>query len=69
MCFPKLDVAGSSRVSDGAITEDYDRISRARFLCASIGAEYEKQCRLLCYGPHPSRAEVQARFAELRCLP
>ncbi len=37
-------------------------------LSASIGAEYEIQCRLLCYGPYPSWAEVQARFAELRDL-
>lgn len=35
-------------------------------LAAAIGAEYEAQCRLLCYGPHPPWSEVLARFAELR---
>jgi hypothetical protein len=37
-------------------------------LAEAIGAEYEAQCRVLCYGPHPSWAEVQARFRELRSL-
>jgi Nucleotidyl transferase AbiEii toxin, Type IV TA system len=37
-------------------------------LAAVIGAEYEIQCKLLCYGPYPSWAEVQARFVELREL-
>jgi len=37
-------------------------------LAAVIAAEFEQQCRGLCYGPHPSWAEVQARFAELRPL-
>ena len=37
-------------------------------LAAQIGAEYEAQCRLLCYGPYPSWDEVQARFIALRGL-
>jgi len=37
-------------------------------LAAEIGAEYDRQCRLLCYGPHPSGAEIQARLDELRHL-
>jgi hypothetical protein len=37
-------------------------------LAAIISAEYEAQCRLLCYGPYPSWAKVQARFLELRDL-
>jgi hypothetical protein len=37
-------------------------------LAASIGAGYEAQCKLLCYGPYPSWAEVQARFVQLREL-
>jgi len=37
-------------------------------LAAAIGAEYEEQCRKLCYGPYPSWAEVQARFLEIRKL-
>ncbi len=37
-------------------------------LMATLGAEYEAQCRVLCYGPHPSWTEVQARFLEIRVL-
>jgi hypothetical protein len=37
-------------------------------LSAAIGAEYEAQCKMLCYGPYPSWDEVQARFLELRDL-
>jgi hypothetical protein len=37
-------------------------------LAAAIAAEYETQCRMLCYGPYPSWAEVQARLLELRSL-
>jgi hypothetical protein len=35
-------------------------------LAAAIGAEYEEQCRLLCYGRFPAWAEVRARMAALR---
>jgi hypothetical protein len=35
-------------------------------LATAIAAEYEGQCRLLCYGPYPSWAEVQARLLQLR---
>jgi hypothetical protein len=35
-------------------------------LAAIIGPEYEAQCRMLCYGPYPSWADVQARFLDLR---
>lgn len=37
-------------------------------LAAEIGAEYEAQCRLLCYGPYPSWPEIQARLEQLRHL-
>jgi hypothetical protein len=37
-------------------------------LAATISAEYETQCQMLCYGPYPSWVEVQARFLELRKL-
>lgn len=37
-------------------------------LAATIGAEYEAQCRQLCYGPYPSWVEVQTRFVELKEL-
>ena len=37
-------------------------------LAEAIGAEYEAQCRQLCFGPYPSWERVQARFLELRML-
>jgi hypothetical protein len=37
-------------------------------LSAAIGAEYEAQCRQLCYEPYPSWNEVQACFLEIRQL-
>jgi hypothetical protein len=37
-------------------------------LATVIGAEYESQCRMLCYGPHPTWADVLARFRELQPL-
>ena len=35
-------------------------------LANSIGAEYENQCRKLCYGPFPEWKEVKERLLELR---
>jgi hypothetical protein len=37
-------------------------------LAAAIGAAYEDQCRMLCYGPYPSWADFQNRFLELRSI-
>jgi len=37
-------------------------------LSSAIGAEYEAQCRQLCFGPYPSWHEVQTRFLEIRRL-
>jgi Nucleotidyl transferase AbiEii toxin, Type IV TA system len=37
-------------------------------LAAAIRAEYESQCRLLCYGPFPEWVKVQERLLELRSL-
>lgn len=33
-----------------------------------ISAEYLPQCRMLCYGPYPSWAEIEARFLRIRNL-
>ena len=33
-----------------------------------MAAEFERQCRLLCFGPYPARAEVESRFETLRPL-
>jgi len=37
-------------------------------LAAAIGAAYEAQCRVLCYGAYPEWREVQARLMEIRDL-
>jgi len=37
-------------------------------LVTVIGIEYEQQCRVLCYGPFPTWAEVHTRFNDLRNL-
>lgn len=37
-------------------------------IAPTISAEYERQCRLLCYRPHPSWREVQNRLLALREL-
>jgi predicted nucleotidyltransferase component of viral defense system len=46
--------------------------SEALFPSASLapilGAEYEKQCQMLCYGPYPPWADVLVRFEELETL-
>jgi hypothetical protein len=45
-----------------------DALFPAEELSATISAEYEAQCRMLCYGPYPSWSEVQSRFSEIRKL-
>jgi len=45
-----------------------DALFPAAELAAVIGAEYEAQCQVLCYGPYPSWPEVEARFLDLREL-
>ena len=37
-------------------------------LARVIRAEYEAQCKLLCYGPYPSWTEVETRFLKIRTL-
>lgn len=37
-------------------------------LAATLAAEYESQCRQLCYGPYPSWVQLQETFADLRKL-
>ncbi|HEY1757690.1 MAG TPA: hypothetical protein VGG72_20120 [Bryobacteraceae bacterium] len=45
-----------------------DALFPPRSVASAIAAEYEAQCRLLCYGPYPSWLEVETRFLELRDL-
>jgi hypothetical protein len=35
-------------------------------LAGVIGSEYDRQCKVLCYGPFPTWAKVQTRLEELR---
>lgn len=67
------------RISTAHFERSYFRPADMRFsnsdalfpptgLAATIGAEYEAQCKLLCYGPYPSWQEVQARLLLLREL-
>lgn len=48
------------------------RDSEAMFPPAALEAqlepEFESQCRVLCYGPYPSWAELRKRFEEIRDL-
>jgi hypothetical protein len=37
-------------------------------LAATIKAEYDRQCKMLCYGPYPSWDEIQARLQDIRTL-
>ena len=53
---------------DGMCFGKSDALSSQADLAASIRAEYEAQCRMLCYGPYPEGREVQARFMEIRAL-
>ena len=53
---------------DGMSFSHSDALFPPADLAAVIGAEYETQCRMLCYGPYPPWVEIQARLLELREL-
>lgn len=53
---------------EGMLVANSDAIFPTGGLADTLAAEYEAQCRALCYGPFPSWSEVQARFGELRPL-
>lgn len=53
---------------EGMSFANSDAIYPTAELIATISAEYEDQCQMLCYGPFPSWAKVQARFDELKGL-
>jgi hypothetical protein len=67
------------RISLESFPRDYSRPPDLRFaqsdaifpsgkLRTDIAADYEAQCRALCYGPYPSWAEVEAGFMAIRSL-
>jgi len=45
-----------------------DALFPPRALSEVLGAEYENQCRALCYGPYPSWPELLNRLAGIRAL-
>ena len=51
---------------EGMVFARSDALFPPDALDGRIRAEYEAQCRLLCYGPFPSWSEVRSRFLELR---
>jgi hypothetical protein len=53
---------------DGMTFAQSDALFPPEVLAAIIGPEYEAQCRLLCYGPYPTWAEIQSRLQELRTI-
>jgi hypothetical protein len=53
---------------DGMTFARSDALFPVADLAAQIGAEYERQCRMLCYGPDPSWTGIQAPLLELREL-
>ena len=57
---------GSYFFPEGMSFAQSDALFPPPHLSAVIGPEYEAQCRMLCYGPYPSWAEVRARFLDLR---
>ena len=53
---------------DGMSFSKNDALFPPQKLAAILGPEYEAQCKMLCYGPYPSWAEIQGRLLELRYL-
>ena len=53
---------------DGMNFSHSDALFPPAELAPIIKTVYQEQCHMLCYGPYPSWAELQARFLELRAL-
>jgi len=53
---------------DGMSFAKSDALFPPAALSAVLGPAYEEQCNLLCYGPFPSWAEVQARLEGMKRL-
>jgi hypothetical protein len=45
-----------------------DALFPAAELADVLGAGYEAQCRMLCYGPYPSWAQIRERFEDMKSL-
>lgn len=53
---------------DGMTFRDSEAIFPADALNEELGAEFEAQCRVLCYGPYPTWPELRKRFEVIRDL-
>ena len=53
---------------DGMMFSRSDALFPPAELAAAIAGEYERECKMLCYGPFPLWPELQSRFEELRKL-
>ncbi|WP_437203369.1 nucleotidyl transferase AbiEii/AbiGii toxin family protein [Planctomicrobium sp. SH664] len=53
---------------EGMSFRDSNALFPDETLEAELGPEFESQCRVLCYGPLPSWAELRKRFDEIRDL-
>jgi hypothetical protein len=53
---------------DGMRFASSDALFPTAELAAAIKAEYDRQCKMLCYGPYPSWEAVQGRLLDLRDL-
>ena len=51
---------------EGMSFANSDALFPPSFMAAAIAHDYDKQCRMLCYGAFPSWREVQERFDQLR---
>jgi len=51
---------------EGMSFRDSEAIFPDATLEAELGPEFESQCRVLCYGPFPTWAELRKRFDEIR---
>jgi hypothetical protein len=51
---------------DGMSFAASDALFPSAALAGVLGPAYETQCRMLCYGPYPSWAAVQALFLDMR---
>jgi hypothetical protein len=45
-----------------------DALFPQKDLKASLSAEFETQCRILCFGTFPTWTQVQQRFEQIRAL-
>jgi hypothetical protein len=76
---PRSPLCGADRVSTEHFPKSYvpppdmrfaksDALYPSAGLRTAIAADFEAQCRILCFGPSPTWDEVEARFADVRSL-